>query len=102
MTALKAGDKVRHVSDEKLGVGVVRFVDEVAGARNVYVAWDGATGVQSYTEAQLRHVEDLAAQLAAAGLGATVPFQLRVLGRWFEARHELTGEITNQPFDMLP
>ena len=31
-----------------------------------------------------------------------MPFQLRVLGRWFEARHEQTGEITNQPFDMLP
>jgi len=31
-----------------------------------------------------------------------VPFQLRVLGRWFQARHEQTGEITNQPFDMLP
>ena len=69
---------------------------------SAFVAWGGATGVQRYTEAQLRVVEDLAGLLGNAGPGATVPFQLRVLGRWFEARHEQTGEITNQPFDMLP
>ena len=80
----------------------MRFVEEIAGGWSAYVAWGGATGVQSYTEKQLRVVEDLAGQLASAGPGATVPFQLRVLGRWFEARHKQTGEITNQPFDMLP
>ena len=67
-----------------------------------FVAWGGATGAERYTEAQLRVVEDLPALLEKAGPGATVPFQLRVLGRWFETRHEQTGEITNQPFDMLP
>ena len=102
MAVLKAGDRVEHVSDASLGVGVVRFVEEIAGARSSFVAWGGATGVQSYTEAQLRIVEDLPSLLGKAGPGATVPFQLRVLGRWFEARHEQTGEITNQPFDMLP
>ena len=80
----------------------MHFVEEIAGVRNAYVTWSGATDVVKYTEAQLRVVEDLAGQLASAGPGATVPFQLRVLGRWFEARHEQTGEITNQPFDMLP
>jgi superfamily II DNA or RNA helicase len=100
--ALKKGDRVEHRSDASLGVGVVRFVEEIAGDRSVVVAWGGATGVQSYTEAQLLAVEDLAGQLASVGPSATVPFQLRVLGRWFEARHEQTGEITNQPFDMLP
>ena len=102
MAVLKARDRVEHVNDASLGVGVVRFVEEIAGERSAFVAWGGATGVQSYTEAQLRVVEDLADLLEKAGPGATVPFQLRVLGRWFEARHEQTGEITNQPFDMLP
>jgi superfamily II DNA or RNA helicase len=102
MAVLKAGDRVEHVSDASLGVGVVAFVQEVAGARSAFVAWGGATAVQSYTEAQLRVVEDLAGLLGKVGPSATVPFQLRVLGRWFEARHEQTGEITNQPFDMLP
>jgi superfamily II DNA or RNA helicase len=102
MAVLKAGDRVEHVSDASLGVGVVRFVQEIAGDRSAFVSWGGATGVQSYTEAQLRVVEDPPEQLGRAGPGATVPFQLRVLGRWFEARHEQTGEITNQPFDMLP
>lgn len=102
MTMLKAGDRVEHVSDASLGVGVVRFVEEIAGERSAFVAWGGATGVERYTEAQLRPVADLADRLASAGPLDTVPFQLRVLGRWFEARHEQTGEITNQPFDMLP
>ena len=62
----------------------------------------GRRAPRAYTEAQLRVVEDLAGLLGKAGPGATVPFQLRVLGRWFETRHEQTGEITNQPFDMLP
>ncbi len=102
MAALRAGDRVEHVSDASLGVGVVRFVEEIAGARSAFVTWAGATGAERYTEAQLRRVEDMASRLASVGPGATVPFQLRVLGRWFEARHEQTGEITNQPFDMLP
>jgi superfamily II DNA or RNA helicase len=101
MAALKEGDRVEHLNDKSLGVGAVRFVEEIAGVRSAYVAWGGAPAVR-YTEAQLRVVEDLAAQLEKVGPGATVPFQLRVLGRWFEARHEQTGEITNQPFDMLP
>jgi len=102
MAALNIGDRVEHISDPSFGVGVVRFVEEIAGDRSAFVAWGGATGVQNYPEGQLRVVEDLAGQLASAGPGATVPFQLRVLGRWFQARHEQTGEITNQPFDMLP
>ena len=102
MAALKEGDRVEHQNDASLGVGVVRFVEEIAGGRSAYVLWGGATDIVKYTEAQLRVVEDLAGQLASVGPGATVPFQLRVLGRWFKTRHEQTGEITNQPFDMLP
>src|SRR4029077_4303993 len=85
-----------------LGVGVVRYVEEIVGTWIVSVTWGGATRDEKYTEAQLRVVEELPSLLEKAGPGATVPFQLRVLGRWFQARHEQTGEITNQPFDMLP
>ena len=102
MAPLRPGDRVEHVTDPSLGVGIVKFVEEIAGVRSAFVAWGGATGVEKYTEAQLRVVEDLPGRLASAGPGTTVPFQLRVLGRWFQARHEQTGEITNQPFDMLP
>ncbi len=102
MDALKAGDRVEHVSDQSLGVGVVDYVKQVADSRTVAVVWNAATNPVYYTEAQLRVVEDLPGRLASAGPGTTVPFQLRVLGRWFQARHEQTGEITNQPFDMLP
>ncbi len=103
MAVLTRGDRVEHVSDASLGVGVVQFVEEVANVPRAHVAWGAATGLEGwYTETQLRVVEDLAGQLASTGPGATVPFQLRVLGRWFQARHEQTGEITNQPFDMLP
>jgi len=102
MAALKAGDRVEHVTDASLGDGIVKLVDEVAGVRTAYVVWNGTTGLVRHTEEQLRVVEPLPEQLGRAGPGATVPFQLRVLGRWFQARHEQTGEITNQPFDMLP
>jgi superfamily II DNA or RNA helicase len=102
MAAFQPGDRVEHISYASLGVGVVRFLEEIAGSRIIYVAWSGSTGVERYTEAELRIVEDLPSLLGKAGPGATAPFQLRVLGRWFEARHEVTGEITNQPFDMLP
>jgi superfamily II DNA or RNA helicase len=102
MAVLKAGDRVEHVGDPSLGVGVVDYMKEVAGVRTAYVVWNGATNPVIYAEAQLRPVADLAGQLASVGPGATVPFQLRILGRWFQARHEQTGEITNQPFDMLP
>jgi superfamily II DNA or RNA helicase len=102
MAALKEEDRVEHVSDASLGVGVVDYVKEVAGVRTASVIWNGTTQVVRYAEAQLRVVEDLPSLLGKAGPGATVPFQLRVLGRWFQARHEQTGEITNQPFDMLP
>ncbi len=82
-------------------------VSSISSRRLRTSEWHPSSGAATavlvyYTEAQLRIVEDLASQLASAGPGATVPFQLRVLGRWFEARHEQTGEITNQPFDMLP
>ncbi len=102
MAVLQVGNRVEHVCDVSLGVGFVEFVKQVAGIQTVYVVWSGATEVVTYTEAQLRLVEDLPSRLDNAGPAATVPFQLRVLGRWFQARHEQTGEITNQPFDMLP
>jgi hypothetical protein len=102
MATLKQGDRVEHVTDASLGVGVVKFVEEVADVRSAYVVWDGTTDPVKLTEPQLRLVEDLPTRLSNAGPNSTVPFLLRVLGRWFQARHEQTGEITNQPFDMLP
>jgi SNF2 family DNA or RNA helicase len=102
MAALRRGDRVVHKTDPSLGAGVVKFVEDVAGDRTAYVVWNGLTNPVPYNESQLSVVEDLPGQLAQAGPGETVPFQLRVLGRWFQARHEQTGEITNQPFDMLP
>ena len=42
MAALKAGDRVEHVSDASLGVGVVDFVKEVADVRTASVVWGGA------------------------------------------------------------
>jgi superfamily II DNA or RNA helicase len=102
MTMLKQGDRVEHVTDGSLGVGVVDYAKEVAGVGQAYVVWSGATEANLYNVAQLRVIEDLPSRLGKVGPGATVPFQLRVLGRWFQARHEETGEITNQPFDMLP
>lgn len=102
MDALKMGDRVEHVTDASRGVGLVKYVEEVAGDRNVYVLWESGTEHQRYTEAQLRAVKTLPERLADAGPGALVPFQLKVMGRWFEERHEIAGEISNQPFDMLP
>jgi len=102
MAALTTGDRVEHKSNRSLGTGVVDNTKDIAGVRIAHVIWDGETKPVPYNESQLRVVEDLPGELAKAGPGDTVPFQLRVLGRWFEARHELTGEITNQPFDMLP
>jgi superfamily II DNA or RNA helicase len=102
MAMLKAGDRVEHMKDKSLGVGVVQFVNQVADVRTAFVVWSGGIDAVKYTEEQLGQVLDLADQLANVGPRDTVPFQLRVLGRWFESRHEQTGEITNQPFDMLP
>jgi hypothetical protein len=102
MAALKPNDRVRHKSDASLGFGVVKFVEDVADVTMAYVVWDGATNPVKYNESQLSIVEELPDKLQKAGPGETVPFQLKILGRWFEARHEQTGEITNQPFDMLP
>jgi superfamily II DNA or RNA helicase len=102
MDTLKSKDRVEHSSDSSIGVGVVMYVDDVAGVRNVGVKWAGAADPKVHPAGQLRKVQELPDKLADVGPGSTVPFQLKVLGRWFEARHELTGEITNQPFDMLP
>ncbi len=102
MSELKPGDRVIHVSDPSLGVGVVKLVDRVAGSLSIFVQWAADTNLTSYTEAQLSPVPDLPGLLEQVGPGLATPFQLRLLGRWFEARHEKTGEITNQPFDMLP
>ena len=103
MAALKAGDRVEHVSDASLGVGVVEFVEEIAGVRTcVRRLGRGDRTSRGTPRRNFASSRIWPAMLGKAGPGATVPFQLRVLGRWFEARHEQTGEITNQPFDMLP
>lgn len=66
MAGLRAGDRVEHVNDSSLGVGIVDYVKDVADVRTAYVVWGGTTRVERYTEAQLRVVEDLAGRLASA------------------------------------
>lgn len=103
MSELRPGSLVVHVSDLALGEGQVKYVETVAGVTQALVAWGSSTGHQMHTSAELIVKETLAERLRLkAGPASRIPFQLKVLGRWFEARHSLTGELSNQPFQMLP
>ncbi|MBK7397256.1 MAG: DEAD/DEAH box helicase [Myxococcales bacterium] len=93
---------VEHVSDFALGHGKVQSVDTVAGITRAIVKWSNRLGPQEHTVDELRVLVPLHERLAEAGPATRVPFQLKVFGRWFEARHALTGELSNQPFQMLP
>lgn len=96
------GTKVEHVSEPSFGEGEVRGSDEVAGQVTYMVRWSNQTSSREHAAGELRRVESLPERLADVGVADVVPFTLKVLARWFEARHALTGELSNQPFEMLP
>lgn len=94
---------VRHKRDQAIGIGEVKYVQDSAGTPVVGVKW--ATGdLKEHPAEDLDPIRALHGLLRGDNLGpATVEcFALRALGRWFEARHALTGELSNQPFQMLP
>jgi len=96
-------DLVEHQSDLALGRGKVRSLFKRAGdVTCAVVEWSNKVGIHEHTLDQLVAIVPLYEKLAQVGPAARIPFQLKVLGRWFEARHALTGELSNQPFQMLP
>jgi superfamily II DNA or RNA helicase len=102
---IKEGTKVRHRKDPALGLGEVELVKKEAGVTKYYTHWPSKpNSLEAHTEADLEPVQDLPARLASGNVGEASfrPFVLRLLGRWFETRHALTGELSNQPFQMLP
>ena len=103
MTTFAPKNSVRHKRDRALGIGEVAFVQDSAGTSLVGVRWPTG-GLREHPAEDLELVRALIDRLRPENLGpATLaPFALRTLGRWFEARHALTGELSNQPFQMLP
>ena len=102
MTTITHGDLVEHRTDLALGQGKVKYVDNVAGVVRVGVGWSSSTQPSEHPASDLVVLRPLPDRMVKAGPASRVPFQLKVLGRWFEARHGLTGELSNQPFQMLP
>src|SRR5437868_5083314 len=100
---INSGTFVEHRTDLALGQGRVSAVDKVAGIVRVSVKWASKPDkLFEHTIEELNALVPLPERLASVGPASRVPFQLRVLGRWFEDRHGLTGELSNQPFQMLP
>jgi superfamily II DNA or RNA helicase len=102
MSTFKIGAVVEHRTDAALGQGEVLYARAIAGVQQVGVLWSGADAPRQHTATELSIVQSLADRLATVGPASRIPFQLKVLGRWFEARHGMTGELSNQPFQMLP
>jgi len=100
--SIAVGRLVEHRSDLALGQGKVRSLDKIAGISRVTVQWSNKVGIQEHTVDELTTIVPLHERLEHVGPASRIPFQLKVLGRWFEARHALTGELSNQPFQMLP
>jgi hypothetical protein len=103
--AIAIGNKVRHKHHRELGIGEVQFLQPVAGVTKFVVTWPSKPGTyDSHTESELEAILPFAERLRPGDVGPAsfTPFTLRVMGRWFEARHALTGELSNQPFQMLP
>lgn len=76
-----------------------------SGVPSWFVRWPARAGILSgHTEDELEPCLSLVSRLTSEelGVGTFRPFVLRLLGRWFEARHALTGELSNQAFQMLP
>jgi len=96
------GSRVRHVSDRALGIGEIKFSETQAGIQKFYVQWP--SGFLQHPGSDLEALVSLPDRMTPDRIGQAAfdPFILRVLGRWFEARHALTGELSNQPFQMLP
>ena len=102
MSDIAVGHLVEHRNDPALGQGRVLYVQRIAGITQVGVQWTSSTQPLQHTLAELLPLRPLPDRLADVGVASRQPFQLKVLGRWFEARHALTGELSNQPFQMLP
>jgi hypothetical protein len=103
--AIAIGTKVKHKHHRELGIGEVKFLEPIAGVTKCYVSWPAKpASLDSHTESELEAIRELADRMKPGDVGPAsfTPFTLRVLGRWFEARHALTGELSNQPFQMLP
>jgi SNF2 family DNA or RNA helicase len=102
---IQTGQRVRHKTDRSLGQGKVEVIRTTAGVSSYFVSWPSRPGsLPAHTIEELEPIASLADRLTPAKVGPAsfAPFVLRVLGRWFEARHALTGELSNQPFQMLP
>src|SRR5262245_18829481 len=97
---LTNGQLVEHKPDVALGQGRVLYVQTIAGVTQVGVVWSAAAQHSQHTLEELEVLRPLPERLRDVGPATLVPFQLRVLARWFEARHSLTGELSNQPFQM--
>jgi superfamily II DNA or RNA helicase len=102
MMEIAVGQRVEHRVDCSLGPGKVRAIDTVAGIQRVTVLWANRTAIQQHSIEQLVPIVPLYERLSQVGPASRIPFQLKVFARWFEARHGLTGELSNQPFQMLP
>jgi superfamily II DNA or RNA helicase len=102
MTTISVGQRVEHRTDTALGQGQVLYVHPIAGIARVGVLWSSGNQPSQHTMEELAVIEALPDRLASVGPASRVPFQLKVFGRWLEARHGLTGELSNQPFQMLP
>jgi superfamily II DNA or RNA helicase len=102
---LSTGSAVRHKDNSQLGLGTLLAIIEVAGQKHAYVRWPSTPGgATQHALSDLIGDYSLVDELARAELGPSLlkPLTLRLLGRWFESRHALTGELCNQPFQMLP
>lgn len=99
---IERNDKVEHVRDAALGVGTVKWLETRAGRVTYTVRWSNTREVKEHTPEELTRIAPIHERLVEAGVASRLPFQLKVFARWFEARHALTGELSNQPFQMLP
>ena len=102
---MERGTRVRHLREPQRGVGEVKFEQSVAGEPYAYVGWPNEPGaLKQHPINDLEAIVPLwkRVQSESVGPAAVNRYLLRVLGRWFEARNALTGELSNQPFQMLP
>jgi SNF2 family DNA or RNA helicase len=105
MGTFDRGSRVRHRSNHSLGLGEVKFVEEAGGRQQAWVTWASLAGqALVHPINELEDIYILSERLTADQVGVATfkPFILRLLGRWFQARHAMTGELSNQPFEMLP
>ncbi len=99
---MTVGQLVEHRSDVALGQGRVLYTSNAGGVTQFGVQWSSGNAPSQHSIEEIVAIKSLPDRLDEIGPASLVPFQLKVLGRWFEARHALTGELSNQPFQMLP